>query len=512
MSVDLKTMRDKNVLIIGSGFAGICMAIQLLRSGFDNFQIIEKGDDLGGTWRDNTYPGCACDVPSHFYSFSFEGKPDWTRVFPQRDEIFNYISSLGAKYGLYDKTRFNTEIAEAAFNDATDQWKLTTKSGEEIIGDMVVTALGQLNVPKIPDIAGKDDFKGPIFHSARWEHKHDLENKKIAVIGNGPSAAQFIPEIAADAGQLTVFQRSPCHVVPRGDKAYANWQKFLFKNIPGLRRVYRGLLYWTLESNFAVFNENPKQHFLVRLFRGMGKIEEKVQEQISDQVLDPKLREILTPDYQLGCKRVVISDDYLPALQRDNVTIETKGIERITSTGIATKSGQHHEFDAIIFGTGFEATGFLSPLKITGRLGTDLNQEWRDGAEAYLGITVPKFPNFFMLYGPNTNLGHNSIIFMIECQVNYVLNALKEVASQQAATVEISDEKMTEFTDHLKARLDTSVWAASCDSWYKNDAGKITNNWPDFTYMYRKATQHFVRGDYKFTPNKNEMPPAIAAE
>jgi cation diffusion facilitator CzcD-associated flavoprotein CzcO len=512
MPVDLKNMQSKRVLIIGSGFAGICMAIQLIRSGFNNFQIIEKGDDLGGTWRDNTYPGCACDVPSHFYSFSFEGKADWSRVFPSRDEIFNYISGLGVKYGLYDKTRFNTEIAEAAFDDATDQWKLTTKTGEEIIGDMVVTALGQLNVPKIPDIAGKDNFKGPLFHSARWEHKHDFESKKIAIIGNGPSAAQFIPEIAADAGQLTIFQRSPCHVVPRNDKPYSKIQKFLFKNIPGFRRAYRGLLYWTLESNFALFNENPKQHFLVRLFRSMGKMEDKVHEHITEQVLDPRLRDILTPDYQLGCKRIVISDDYLPALQRDNVVIETNGIERITSTGIATKSGQHHEFDAIIFGTGFEATGFLSPLKITGRLGADLNEEWKDGAEAYLGITVPKFPNFFMLYGPNTNLGHNSIIFMIECQVDYVLTALKEVADQEAATIEIKDEKMTEFKGNLKARLDTSVWAASCDSWYKNEAGKITNNWPDFTYMYKKATRDFAPGDYAFTPNKNEPPTAVAAE
>ncbi len=488
-----------DITIIGAGMGGILAGMQLVRHGYRNFRIIEKAGDMGGTWRDNEYPGCACDVPSHFYSFSFEGKPDWSSVFPPRDEIFEYQARCATKYGLYNKTQFNTQIASAIFDSKKKKWVLKTTTGKTIRTDILITALGQLNRPKIPVIQGQDIYEGHIFHSAQWQHDVKLEGKKIAVIGNGPSAAQFIPEIAKIAGGLTIFQRSPCHVTPRNDRAYWGIEKFMFRYVPGLRKLYRGLIYWTLEKNFLAFNEAKNPHFLVRLF-GLGKtIEEAIKEQFDEQVTDPIMREKLWPDYPIGCKRVVISDDYYPALMRDNVTVETRAIKKITKTGIQTNDGQDHKFDTIIYGTGFESTEFLAPLEIKGENETSLNQAWHDGAEAYLGMTMPDFPNFFMLYGPNTNLGHNSIIFMLECQMNYILGALKMLEEKKAHHLNLRQDKMQDFSEDLRARLSTSVWEAGCDSWYKNEAGKVTNNWPDFTYIYRQKTEKFDAAPYDFS-------------
>ncbi len=492
-----------HVTVIGSGVGGLCMAMQLENAGLTNFEIVEKADDIGGTWRDNTYPGCACDVPSHFYSFSFEGRSDWSRTFPPQKEIYAYLESLVEKYKLRGKTRFNTEIEKAEFDETSQKWKLHTKSGQTLETDIVVTALGQLNRPKIPEIKGQKDFKGPIFHSAEWQHDVSLEGKRVAVIGNGPSAAQFIPEVAKVAGHLTVFQRSPCHVVPRNDEPYSALQQAMFKYIPGYRKFMRGLIYWSLESNFTAFNELKKTRLLIKALNFSGTISDQVEEHFDAQVTDPHLREILKPDYPVGCKRVVISDDYYPALHRDNVSVETAGIKNISATGIDTVDGASHQYDVIIYGTGFASTDFLAPMQITGKQKTDLNKVWKDGAEAYLGITMPNFPNLFMLYGPNTNLGHNSIIYMIECQVNYIISAVKNMASLNLKTLDLKASKMAEFADYLKARLATSVWEKECDSWYKNEAGKVTNNWPDFTYIYKEATEKINLQDYDVSPTPN---------
>ncbi len=492
-----------HVTIIGSGVGGLCMAIQLKRAGFNNFEIVEKADNIGGTWRDNTYPGCACDVPSHFYSFSFEGRSDWTRTFPPRDEIYAYLDSLVDKYALRTKLRFNTEIASSAFDEKAQKWHLHTTGGKTLETDIVVTALGQLNRPKIPAIKGHKDFKGPIFHSAEWQHDVDLTGKRVGVIGNGPSAAQLIPEVAKIADTLTVFQRSPCHVVPRNDEPYSAWQKALFKYIPGFRKFYRGLIYWSLEKNFTVFNDTEKVRFLVKVLNMSRDLTQQIEEHFNEQVTDPHLRKILKPDYPVGCKRMVISDDYYPALHRANVHVETSEIEKITTTGITMRDGKKHGFDAIIYGTGFASTEFLAPLEITGKKDKKLNTVWKNGAEAYLGITMPDFPNFFMLYGPNTNLGHNSIIFMIECQVNYILSALKTMQANRAGVIDLKQSKMAEFADYLKARLASSVWEKECDSWYKTEAGKVINNWPEFTYVYEQATRKLNTSDYEFTPTPN---------
>ena len=486
-----------HVTIIGSGVGGMCMAMQLMRHGSNNFTILEKADDIGGTWRDNEYPGCACDVPSHFYSYSFETRGDWSRVYPPREEIHAYLSDLAAKYNLRKQTRFNAELASASFDEKSQKWTLTLTNGDTMMTDIVVTALGQLNRPKIPEIKGADRFKGSIFHSAQWQHDAPITGKKVAIIGNGPSAAQFIPEVAALADHMTVFQRSPCHVVPRNDKEYGPIAKFFFR-FPAFRRAYRGLLYYAIEKNFTVFNEVKNARLLIKLFNLPGDLTKIIDDHFDEQVTDPKLRAVLKPDYPVGCKRVVISDDYYPALQRDNATVETRGIQEITENGIMTVDGEEHAFDTIVYGTGFASTEFLAPLDVAGIDGADLNNAWKDGAEAYLGITMPKFPNFFMLYGPNTNLGHNSIIFMIECQVNYILDCIKKLGSRQAASMSLKQSAMDEYADFLKARMDTSVFVRDCDSWYKNESGKVTNNWPEFTYVYEAATKAAKLEDYDF--------------
>ena len=494
----MSNQQEPHITIIGSGVGGMCMAMQLMRHGKNNFTILEKADDIGGTWRDNEYPGCACDVPSHFYSFSFETRGDWSRVFPPRAEIHAYLSELTEKYRLRQKTRFNAELASATFDEKTQKWTLTLADGETMQTDVVVTALGQLNRPKVPEFKGAKSFKGRIFHSAQWQHDAPIDGKKVAVIGNGPSAAQFIPEVAKTAGQLTVFQRSPCHVVPRNDDEYSRFAKYFFA-FPAIRRMYRGLLYWAIEKNFTVFNEVKNARFLIKLFNLPGDLTKIVDDHFDEQVKDEALKKILKPDYAVGCKRVVISDDYYPALQQDNVSVETSGIEAITAKGIKTADGTSHEFDTIIYGTGFASTEFLAPLDVKGAGGVDLNKAWKDGAEAYLGITMPNFPNFFMLYGPNTNLGHNSIIYMIECQVTYILDCLDKMAANGAASMNLKQSAMAEFADFLKARMDTSVFVRECNSWYKNESGKVTNNWPEFTYVYQEATKQAKAEDYEFT-------------
>ncbi len=389
-------------------------------------------------------------------------------------------------------------MKSATFDEKSQKWTVTLSNGDTLTTDVVVTALGQLNRPKIPEIKGADKFKGRLFHSARWEHDAPISGKKVAVIGNGPSAAQFIPEVAKEADHMTVFQRSPCHVVPRNDKEYGAVSKFLF-GFPGFRKFYRGLLYWAIEKNFTVFNEVKNARFLIKLFNLPGDLTKIINDHFDEQVKDPEMRKILKPDYPVGCKRVVISDEYYPALLRDNVSVETAGIKQITAKGIETQDGAKHEFDTIVYGTGFASTEFLAPLEVTGTGGMQLNEAWKDGAEAYLGISMPHFPNFFMLYGPNTNLGHNSIIFMIECQVNYILDCLKKLDENSAASMNLKQSAMAEYADFLKARMDTSVFVRDCDSWYKNDSGKVTNNWPEFTYVYQEATNQAKSADYEFT-------------
>ncbi|MDP9841090.1 flavin-containing monooxygenase [Streptosporangium lutulentum] len=473
------------VAIIGAGFGGLCMAIQLEKAGIHSYTIFEKGPDVGGTWRDNTYPGAGCDVPSHLYSFSFEKYSSWTRRYPEQPEILGYLEMCADKYGLRPRLRLNTEVTAAAFDESLGRWRVRTSAGEELF-DVVVSAVGQLNRPRMPDIAGMPAFEGAAFHSARWDHSQDLTGRRVAVIGNGSSAAQLIPRVAAVAGRVDVFQRTPNWVIPKSDATFGDALTTAFRRLPLLQRGYREWIYRYAEGALYPALAGGWSTGLLRKI-ALG--------HLHDQVPDPELRAKLTPDYPIGCKRIVIDSAFYPALTRPNVNVVTDRITRIAPGGVETATGLH-EADVIVYATGFHASDFLAPIEITGREGHRLDEEWKDGAEAYLGIAVPRFPNLFMLYGPNTNLGHSSIVFMIECQVGYIMGCLPYIARR--GSMEVRPEAMDTWRRSLNRAMGTMIWQAGCTSWYKNAAGRVTNNWPEATTVYRRITKEPRPGAFRF--------------
>lgn len=491
-------VRSPRVAILGAGFGGICMAIQLKLAGFHDFTLYEKADALGGTWRDNTYPGAACDVRSHLYSFSFEPNPDWSRAYASQPEILRYLEHCVDKYGLRPHLRFQSELESARFDASRGVWCLRTRGGQALEADIVVSGVGQLNRPYIPAIPGLESFDGTRFHSARWDHGHDLSGETVAVIGNGASAIQFIPQIAPKVGKLLIFQRSPNWVIAKGDRAMTRVEKALFRHLPWLAALKRAAIHWELEARFFAFRKDSPLS---------GLFEQVARWHLRWQVSNPKLREALTPDYPIGCKRVLLSDDYYPALQRENVELVTQGLERIEGRRIVTQDGRTHEVDTLIFATGFEATSFLAPMRFEGLGGRTLEEEWKEGAEAYLGLAVPGFPNFYMLYGPNTNLGHNSIISMLELQVRYIVQCLQAMREKDLLWLDVRREAMVAFNTELRRNLSQTVWAAGCHSWYKTASGKITNNWSGFVTDYERHTRHPDWSAF----HQEARPPALAA-
>jgi cation diffusion facilitator CzcD-associated flavoprotein CzcO len=467
------------IAIIGSGFSGLCLGIQLKKRGIDSFTIFEKDSRIGGTWRDNTYPGACCDVPAVAYCFSFEQKTDWSRKWAPQSEILDYMEHCAWKYGLMPHIRFGVEIATARWDDAEGVWRLRTAAGEAIVADVLVTGTGQLNRPYTPRIPGLDTFAGITFHSARWRHEVDLTGKTVAVVGNAASAIQFIPQIAPKVAKLYIFQRSANWMVPRGDRPYSEAEKRRFARYPWLARLYRWSIWLRHEINWPLFRRNPF------LSRQMAKLAEK---HMRDTVRDPKLQEVLVPDYPIGGKRMLISDDYYQALNRENVEVVTSAIDHVTERAVVTKDGRALPADVLILATGFESTDFLAPISIAGRGGLSLHDEWKNGARAYLGISVAGFPNLFMMYGPNTNLGHNSIIFMIECQANYVMDCLRQM--EPGESIDIRREAMEAFDAAVQKELAGTVWAVTGKSWYKTEDGRITNNWSGSTIRYWWKTRH----------------------
>lgn len=478
-----------DVAILGAGVSGLCMGIQLQRAGIASFAIFEKSHDVGGTWLDNSYPGSGCDVPSHLYSFSFEPNPDWSRAFSPQAEIQRYLRHCAEKYGLLPKIHFGTEIAGASFDASAGLWRIRTSTGEEITARALVSGLGQLNRPHTPDLPGLASFEGTTFHSARWNHQHDLAGEKVAVVGNGASALQFIPEIAKTAERVTVFQRSANWVIPRNDRKFSAADKDRFRRNPFLLRALRAFIWFMLEIRFFAFLR--ESWFSRRMTR-------VATEYLHAQVGDPVLRAKLTPDYPIGCKRILISDDYYQALVRPNVEVVCEPIERLTAGAVVTADGTLRAADTVIFATGFETTTFLAPLTIEGLDGAKLHDVWRDGAEAYLGVTVAGFPNLFMLYGPNTNLGHNSIIFMIECQVGYAVQCIRELLKPGTAWLDVRRDVMDRYNRDLQTALGKTAWTAGCSSWYKTASGKVVNNWSGFTIDYWRRTRHPDWRDYRF--------------
>jgi cation diffusion facilitator CzcD-associated flavoprotein CzcO len=480
--------RDVEVLIIGGGFAGLCMAIRLRQVGL-SFALLERATEIGGTWRANTYPGCACDIPSQLYSFSFELNSGWSRTYPLQSEILAYLQVCADKYNIRDDILLGTEASEAVFDEADQVWRVRTIQGDAIAARALVSAMGPLSRPVFPDIPGIGRFKGKAFHSSQWDHSYDFAGNKVAVIGTGASAIQFVPQIASQVEKLSVFQRTPPWILPKFDLAHADWLLLMLRTIPGLKRLTRSLIYWCQEGvGFGLAHPS-----LIRSMEWLARTH------LARKIADPDLRKALAPPYAMGCKRILLSNDYYNALARGNVELVTNGIAEIGDGGIVTQDGTERPFDAIIFGTGFRGTDLLSPLRVIGRNGADLNDVWRDGAEALLGMTVAGFPNFFMLVGPNTFLANNSVVFMIEAQVRYIVKGLQWLRKRGRSTMDLRSEVQAHFNRDLRERMRKTVWASGCQSWYLDARGRNVSLWPASSTSYWLRTRRFSPADYSFS-------------
>ncbi|WP_103354053.1 NAD(P)/FAD-dependent oxidoreductase [Amycolatopsis sp. CA-128772] len=480
------------VVIVGTGFSGLGQAIQLEKAGIRDYVILEKATEVGGTWRDNSYPGCACDVQSHMYSFSYEQNPDWSRSFSPQPEIFGYLKGVADKYRLREKIRFGVELTGAHWDERERRWTATTKDGREFVAQFLVSGVGGLHIPQVPELPGIDAFEGQTWHSARWNHEYDLRGKRVAVVGTGASAVQFVPKIAPDVAELTLFQRTPPWIMPKPDHAMPSWAQTLFKRVPGTQRLYRNALYWLLEARAIGFNGHP----------AIMKAGELIAKRnIAKGIKDRALRKKVTPDYTMGCKRVLISNDYYPALGRPNVDVVTDGIQQVKAHSIVDSAGVEHEVDAIVYGTGFKVTDALEYLDITGVDGRNLAKEWAtEGMRTHKGITVSGFPNLFFLLGPNTALGHNSVVFMIESQARYVVDAIKLADSRGAAALDVRPGVQDEFQREIQDKLVKGVWTqGGCKSWYLDAQGVNRTIWPGFTWRYWLETRKVDPADYELS-------------
>ncbi|MFI6171756.1 flavin-containing monooxygenase [Nocardia sp. NPDC051052] len=480
-------MTTPSIIIVGAGFAGLGVALELRRAGLDSFTILERAADLGGVWRENTYPGAACDVPSPLYSWSYEPKSDWPRRFSEQRDIHAYMRGVAEKHDLKRFIRFGTEVTDAEFDERTGRWTVTTGDGTRLTADIFVPAVGQLSRPAMPNIPGIDTFEGPAFHSAEWDHTVDLAGKRVACIGTGASAIQYIPRIQPDAAHLTLFQRSAAWVLPKFDTEYSTTHKAVFKYLPPTRLAERFAIWSLFEVLALALTDIPAMKTPVIALADRHR---------AKQIPDAELRDKLTPDYAAGCKRGLFSNEYFPALAQPNVTVETTAIEAITPTGIRTADGVEHGVDVIVYGTGFKGTEFLAPMNIYGVGGRKLADVWGDeGARAFLGLSVPNFPNLFMMYGPNTNVGSGSIIYMLESQARYIRQVVQYLTDRPGRYLAARANAEQHWDDWLQRRLKDTPWNF-CSSWYRNAAGRITNNWPGATVLYRWKTKTFDLADY----------------
>jgi cation diffusion facilitator CzcD-associated flavoprotein CzcO len=476
------------IFVIGAGFAGLAMAIKLDEAGQTDFIVVDKGATVGGTWRDNTYPGAACDVPSQLYSFSFAPNAEWTRSFSPQPEIHAYLQDVAQRSGVLDRFHFGVSVEDAAWDEADQVWQVTTSAGT-VTADILVTGSGGLSEPKLPEIAGIEDFQGEVFHSARWNHDYDLTGKRVAVIGTGASAIQIVPEVAARVAHLDVYQRTAPWVIPRNDRAYTRFERFGFRHLPLFQKAYRTAIYWSREAFVPAFVWNPKLATPARL-QGLANIRRGIA--------DPALREAVTPHFELGCKRVLISNTYYPALARDNVDLVTDGIAEITPTGVVTKDGTEREIDCLVVATGFYTTDQPIAHHVKGRDGVTLGDVWAErGMAAYKGTAIAGFPNLFQIVGANTGLGHSSMVFIIESQVAYVLSAIQQMADHEIITVEPRPEAQRAWNVDLQRRMQRTVWnTGGCASWYLDEHGRNSILWPRTTYKFRELLRTFDLDQY----------------
>lgn len=477
------------VAILGTGFSGLGMAIRLKQQGRDDFVVLERADDVGGTWRDNTYPGCACDVPSHLYSFSFAPNPLWSRAYSPQSEIWEYLRHCAQRFGILPHIRWNSELLDAIWDEHGQCWRLTTTQGP-LTATMLILGNGPLSEPSLPAISGIERFAGRLFHSARWDHEHDLSGERVAVIGTGASAIQFVPRIQPQVGRLTLFQRTPPWIIPRLDHAIPNWQKALYDGLPLTQRLVRAAIYSRQELGALGLVYRPQM---------MREAQRLAMKHMHSQVADPELRAKLTPNYVMGCKRILLSDDFYPALTQGNVEVVTDSIREVQPHSIATADGQERAIDTIICATGFHVTDMGISQRVRGRDGRRLGDAWDDGPRAYLGTAIAGFPNLFLLIGPNTGVGHTSMVYMIESQIAYVLDCLRRMRRERLQVVELRVESQRAYNDELQRRMRGTVWTSGCASWYLDAHGRNSTLWPGFTFEFRRRTRRFDVERYSTT-------------
>ncbi len=477
------------VAIIGAGFGGLAMAIRLLQRNIHNFVILEKSNEVGGTWRENQYPGAACDVQSHLYSLSFAPKTDWSKRYAEAPEIFQYIQDVVQQFNLREYCQFNSEVVHTEYHEKDCVWYVALKDGRQLSCQYLVFASGPLHVPQIPHIKGIEKFQGKVFHSSQWDHQYDLNGKVVASIGTGGSAIQYIPEIAPQVKQLYVMQRTAAWVIPRDERKYLNIEKKLFKQADWFRKLHRARLYWSNESRAIPIMQPSVMKYTQKLAEAF----------IRFQVKDKQLAQKLTPDYIMGCKRILVSNKYFPTFNRDNVELVTDAIQELTADSIITKDGKMRKIDCLIYGTGFitDPRIYLQPFSCIGEHGVELKQAWKDGAESYYGISHKGFPNLFQLLGPNTVLAHNSVIFMIESQVDYILQMMDLVAQSQSNAIVVKDQVQDQFNHDVQDMLNNTVWQSGCVSWYQQDGGKNFALWPTYTWKYWLKTKSLHPSDFR---------------
>ena len=476
-----------DVAVVGSGFSGLCMAVKLREAGIEDFVVLERGDAVGGTWWFNTYPGCGCDVPSHLYSFSFAPNPDWTRTYSRQPEIERYLARVAEDFDLGRSVRLGTTVTGAQWDDGAQRWSVETDRGE-LSARVLVSAAGALSDPKNPEIEGLERFRGATFHSAQWDHDYDLEGKRVAVIGTGASAIQFVPAIAPDVAQMHVFQRTAPWIMPHTDRPISARERRLYRRFPLLQKLVRGGIYSARELLVLGFAKQPR---LMKL------VEKLARRHMDAQISDPELRRKVEPGYTIGCKRILPSNKWYPALGRDNVELVTDGVAEVRERSIVTGAGEEIAVDAIIFGTGFNVTDMPVASYVRGRDGRTLDEHWQGSPRAHLGSTVPGFPNLFMLLGPNTGLGHSSMVYMIESQVAYVMDALEEMRRRGAGTAEVRPEAVRDFNDGIDERMRDTVWSTGCSSWYLDATGRNSTLWPDWTFTFRRRASRFDPAAYE---------------
>ena len=476
------------VAIVGTGFAGLGAAIALDRAGIEH-TILERADDVGGTWRDNRYPGCRCDVPSHLYSFSFAPNPEWTETYSPQPEIFRYLRKVAEEHGAIERIRFGHEVRDARWDAGAQRWRLDTAAGP-MTADVVILGNGPLAEPAIPDIPGLESFAGTMFHSATWRSDHDLRGERVAVIGTGASAIQFVPEIQPLVASMKVFQRTPPWVLPHRNRRITDLERFVYRRLPLAQRLVRGLVYWSRELFVTGMLRNAKS---------LEAMEKLARRQLEEQVTDPELRARLTPDYRPGCKRLLLSNDYYPSLQEPNVEVVTEKIIEIRPDAVVTADGQVHQVDTIIFGTGFHVTDNPVAERVRGVDGRTLAEHWSEtGAQAYLGTSVPDFPNLFLLAGPNTGIGHTSLVVMIEAQLRYIVDALRVMDERGATSVNLRRPVREAWTHEVQRKAAKTVWnTGGCASWYLDAEGRNTTLWPDYTFRFVKRTRRFDPASYE---------------